>query len=187
MITINEVAKGMALMVDGDIWTIVDFNHVKPPKGSAFVRIKLRNLKSSNVIERTYRSAETLEDVPLEERRMQFSYTSGDTYHFMCQETYEEVAISREFLGDKVEYLMDNQEVTGYVFEDKVLKVELPNFIIAKIVEAAPGVKGDSSKTDSKPAKIESGASVMIPLFIEVGETVKIDTRNGQYVERVKQ
>jgi elongation factor P len=185
-ISITEVERGMALMVDGFIWTIVDFNHVKPAKGSAFVRIKLRNLKTGNVIERTYRSAETLEDVPLEERRMQYLYSSGDTFHFMCNETYEEVTIQREQLGDLTNYLMENMEVTGLVHEDKVLKIILPNFIIAKIVETAPGVKGDSSKTDSKPAKIETGASIMIPLFVDVGEEVKIDTRNGQYVERVK-
>jgi elongation factor P len=143
-------------------------------------------LKTENVIERTYRSAETLEDVPLEERRMQYLYNSGDTYHFMCNETFEEVTVSREELGDLTRFLMENMEVTGLVHDDKVLKIVLPNFIIAKIVETAPGVKGDSSKTDSKPAKIETGASIMIPLFVDVGEEVKIDTRNGQYVERVK-
>ena len=185
-ISINEVERGMALMVDGFIWTIVDFNHVKPAKGSAFVRIKLRNLKTSNVIERTYRSAETLEDVPLEERRMQYLYNSGDDFHFMCNETFEEVTISREALGDLTNFLMENMEVTGLVYEDKVLKVVLPNFIVAKIIESAPGVKGDSSKTDSKPAKIETGATIMVPFFVNVGEDVKIDTRNGQYVERVK-
>jgi elongation factor P len=186
-ISITEVERGMALMVDGFIWTIVDFNHVKPAKGSAFVRIKLRNLKTGNVIERTYRSAETLEDVPLEERRMQYLYNSEDKYHFMCNETYEEVTVNADELGDLTNYLLENMEITGLVYEDKVLKIVLPNFIIAKIVEAAPGVKGDSSKTDSKPAKIETGATIMIPLFVDVGEMVKIDTRNGQYVERVKQ
>jgi elongation factor P len=186
-ISITEVERGMALMVDGFIWTIVEFNHVKPAKGSAFVRIKLRNLQTDNVIERTYRSAETLEDVPLEERRMQFLYNSDDTYHFMCNETYEEVTVLSKQLGDLTQFLLENMEVTGMVYQDKVLKIVLPNFIIAKVVEAAPGVKGDSSKTDSKPAKIETGATIMIPLFIDVGEMVKIDTRNGQYVERVKQ
>ncbi len=186
MITINEVSRGMALKVDNDLWTVVEFNHVKPAKGSAFVRIKMRNLKTSNVIERTYRSAEMLEDVTLDARPMQYSYNSGDMYHFICQETFEEVTITKEQLGDGLKYLMDNMEVTGYVHDDKVLKVELPNFIVAQIVETAPGVKGDSTKTDSKPAKIETGATVMVPFFIDVGETVKIDTRDGQYVERVK-
>ncbi|MBF0122907.1 MAG: elongation factor P [Candidatus Omnitrophica bacterium] len=186
MITINEVSRGIALKVDGVLWMVADFNHCKPPKGSAFVRIKLRNLKTDNVIERTYRSAETLEDVTLDARKMQYSYNTGDMYHFICQETFEEVSITKEQLGDGIQYLMDNMEVIGYVYEDKVLKVEMPNFIVAKIVETAPGVKGDSTKTDSKPAKIETGATVMVPFFIDVGEVVKIDTRNGQYVERVK-
>lgn len=187
MITINEVSKGMALRVDGDIWTIVDFLHVKPAKGSAFVKIKMRNLKTGNVIERTYRTAETLEDVPVEERRMTYSYNADGLYYFMCQETYEEVTVSEDMVKDIVPYLLDNLGVTGYVHEDKVLKVTLPNFIVAKVVEAPPGVKGDSSKTDTKPAKIETGASVMIPLFVDVGESIKIDTRTGLYVERVKQ
>lgn len=186
MIAITEVERGMALKVDGDIWTIVEFNHVKPPKGSAFVRIKMRNVKTSNVIERTYRSAETLEDVPLDARKMQYSYNTGDMYHFICQETFEEVTINKEMLGDSIQYLMDNMEITGFVHDDKILKVELPNFIVAKIVETAPGVKGDSSKTDSKPAVIETGATVMVPFFVGVGEEIKVDTRDGHYVERVK-
>jgi elongation factor P len=185
-ISITEVSKGMALMVDGEIWSIVDFNHVKPAKGSAFVRIKMRNIKTGNVIERTYRSAETLEDVPLEERKMQYLYNADDMFHFMCQSTFEEVTVNRDQLGDLTDYLLDNMEVTGLVHDDKVLKIELPNFIVAQITESAPGVKGDSTKTDSKPAKIETGATIMIPFFVNVGEYVKIDTRNGQYVERVK-
>ncbi len=185
-ITINEVAKGMALKVDGNICTVVDFNHVKPAKGSAFVRIKIRNLQTGLVIERTYRSAETLEDVPLEERRMQYLYNSGDAYHFMDQTTFEEHVIQKESLGNIISFMLENMEVYGYVHDDKVLKVELPNFIVTKITETEPGVKGDSSKSNSKPAKIETGAIIQVPLFVDVGDEVKIDTRSGDYVERVK-
>ena len=185
-ITINEVSKGLALNVDGNICTVVDFNHVKPPKGSAFVRIKLRNLQTGLVIERTYRSAETLEDVPLEERRLQYLYNAGDDYHFMDQTTYEEHVIQKEDLGDMIKYLLENMEIYGFVHNDKVLKVELPNFIVTKITESEPGVKGDSSKSNSKPAKIETGATIQVPLFVDVGDHIKIDTRSGEYVERVK-
>ena len=185
-IGITEVQKGMALMVDGEIYTIVEFNHVKPCKGSSFVRLKLRNTKTDNTIERTYRSAETLDDVALDETKMQYLYNSGDTYHFMCQTTYEEHAIEAGKLKEIIPFLMDNMEVTGLVYQGKVLKMALPNFIIAAIVETSPGVKGDSAKSDNKPATIQTGATIQVPLFVDVGDEVRIDTRNGQYVERVK-
>jgi len=185
-IGITEVARNMALMVEGEIYTVVEFNHVKPCKGSSFVRIKLRNVKNGNMLERTYRSAETLDDVPLEERKMQYLYNTGDMYHFMCQSTYEEHAIPVAMIGDMSRFLLDNMEVIGSVYQDKVLKIALPNFIIARIVETGPGVKGDSAKSDNKPAKIQTGATIQVPFFMNVDDEVKIDTRDGQYVERVK-
>jgi elongation factor P len=185
-IGITSVAKGMALRVEGEIYTIIEFNHVKPCKGSSFVRLKLRNIKSNSTLERTYRSAETLDDVPLEERKMQYLYNMDGMYHFMCQTTFEEHLISADDLGDIPKFLLENAEVFGFVFDDKVLKVTLPNFINARIVETSPGVKGDSAKSDSKPAKIATGTTILVPLFIDVDDEVKIDTRDGQYVERVK-
>jgi elongation factor P len=185
-IGITEVSRGMALRVEGEIYTIVEFNHVKPCKGSSFVRLKLRSVKTDNTLERTYRSAETLDDVPLEERKLQYLYNSGDMYHFMCQTTFEEQALPTATLSDIIPFLMENMEVTGLVYQDKVLKVSLPNFITAEIVETSPGVKGDSAKSDNKPATIQTGATIQVPLFVDVGDLVKIDTRDGQYVERVK-
>ncbi len=185
-IGITEVARGMALRVEGEIYTIIEFSHVKPCKGNSFVRLKLRSVKTNNTLERTYRSAETLDDVALEERKMQYLYNTGDTYHFMCQTTYEEHAIPVALLGDMTRFMMENMEVSGFVYQDKVLKMALPNFIVAKIVETSPGVKGDSAKSDTKPATIETGATISVPFFVDVGEYVKIDTRDGQYVERVK-
>lgn len=184
-ISINEVAKGMALMVDGNICTIVDFDHVKPAKGSSFVRIRMKNIKTGNVIERTYRSAETLEDVPLEERRMQYLYNADGGYHFMDQTTFEEHVIQEEELGDMIKFLLENMEVSGFVHNEVVLKIALPNFIITEITESEPGIKGDSSKSSTKPAKIQTGATILVPLFINAGDNIKIDTRTGQYVERV--
>lgn len=186
-ITINEVENGMGLMVDGQLYFVVEFNHVKPGKGSAFVRIRLKNIKTNAVLERTFRSAETLEDAPLERRRMQFTYVAGDDYHFMDQSTYEDTVISKELLGDGLKFLKDDTIVEALLYKNQVVRVELPTFIIATITETDPGLKGDSSRAGYKPAKIDSGATVQIPLFIQVGETIKVDTRTGIYVERVKQ
>ena len=185
-ISINEVENGMGLLINGEVWTILEFNHVKPGKGSAFVRVRIRNLKTDAVLERTYRSAETLEKIELEERKMQFLYSSGDDYYFMDQSTYEEQVVKGSMLGDGVHYLQDNLQLFGYVYDHQILKMQLPNFIIATITETEPGIKGDSSKSGYKPARIETGATIQVPLFIDVGETIKVDTRTGIYVERVK-
>lgn len=185
-IAITEVARGLALNIDGDICTIVDFSHVKPAKGSAFVRIKMKSLRTNNAIERTYRSAETLEDVALEERKLQYLYNAGNEYHFMDQVTFEEHIIQREKMTDIVDFLIENMEIYGKVHNEKVLKLELPNFIVTEITESEPGLKGDSSKSSTKPAKISTGATVLVPLFLGVGDKIKIDTRDGTYVERAK-
>ena len=186
-ITINEIENGMGLVVDGQLYFVVEYNHVKPGKGSAFVRIRLKNIKTDAVLERTFRSADSLEDAPLERRRMQFTYASGDEYHFMDQSTYEDTMISQQLMGDGFKYLKDDTIVEAIIYNNQVVKAEMPNFIIANVVETDPGLKGDSSRAGYKPAKIDTGASIQVPLFIQVGETIKVDTRTGIYVERVKQ
>ncbi len=186
-ITINEVENGMGLIVDGQLYFVVEFNHVKPGKGSAFVRIRLKNIKTDAVLERTFRTADSLEDAPLERRRMQFTYEAGDDYHFMDQSTFEDTVISRELLGEGLKYLKDDTVMEAILYKGQVVKAEMPNFIISKIIETDPGLKGDSSRAGYKQAKIETGAAIQIPLFIQVGETIKVDTRTGIYVERVKQ
>lgn len=185
-ISINELEAGLGLIINGDIWVVLDYNHVKPGKGSAFVRVRIKNLKTENVLERTFRSAETLDEVILEERKLQYTYEAGGTYHFMDQKSFEEIAVSADMIGDGIKYLQDNLEVSGLFHKDDLQKVNMPNFIIAQITEAEPGYRGDTTKAGTKPAKIETGATVQVPLFIEPGETVKIDTRTGTYVERVK-
>ena len=185
-VTINELETGMGLLVDGNLYFVTELNHVKPGKGSAFVRVRLKNIKSDAVLERTFRSAETLEDATLERRRMQFTYASGDEYHFMDQNTFEDTVISKDLLGNGIRFLQDNMEVETIIYKAQVIKVEVPTFIIATVIEADPGLKGDSSRAGYKPAKIDSGASVQVPLFISPGETIKVDTRTGIYVERVK-
>ncbi len=185
-ITINEVQNGMGLVIDGQLYFVVEYNHVKPGKGSAFVRIRLKNIKTNAVLERTFRSSESLEDAPLERRRMQFTYAAGEEYHFMDQSTFEDTVVSEELLGDGLKYLQEDTVVEALLYNGQVVKAELPTFIVAKIIETDPGLKGDSSRAGYKPAKIDTGASVQIPLFIQVGETIKVDTRSGVYVERVK-
>ncbi|MFA5060447.1 MAG: elongation factor P [Candidatus Omnitrophota bacterium] len=187
MLSINEITNGIVLRVEGELYLVVDYSHVKPGKGSAFVRVKLKKMKTDLVIERTYRTAERLEDVFMEERRFQYQYNAGDTFHFMDQTTFEEIAVSRDVLGEKViDYLQDNLELIAVYCDNKLMKIHLPNFIVAQITEAEPGFKGDSSRAGTKPAKIATGATVQVPLFINPGEWVKIDTRTDQYVERVQ-
>lgn len=185
-ISINQIESGIGLLLNGEIWIVTEYNHVKPGKGSAFVRVRVKNLKTENVLERTFRSAETLDEVILEERKLQNLYQAGDNYHFMDQKSFEEIVVPASMIGDQAKYLQDNLEVSGMFYKDEIQKVIMPNFIIAEIKEAEPGFRGDTSKAGTKPAKIETGATVQVPLFIEAGEVVKIDTRNGTYVERVK-
>ncbi len=184
-ISINELETGTGLLVDGQLYFIIELTHVKPGKGSAFVRVRLKNIKTDAVLERTFRSAETLEDAPLERRRMQFTYALGEEYHFMDQSTFEDTVLNQSLLGNGIKYLQDNMEVETILYKDQVIKAEVPTFIIAEVIEADPGLKGDSSRAGYKPAKIDTGASIQVPLFISPGETIKVDTRAGIYVERV--
>ncbi len=184
---INDITSGMGLNVDGKIYLVVDYSHVKPGKGSAFVRARLKDVKTDAVIERTFRSSEKLDEVPLEERRLQYQYHSGHAYHFMDQESYEEAVLNDEEMGDIPKFLLDNMKVTGVYNDHKILKVLLPNFIEAEIVESEPGIKGDSSRAGTKPATIATGTVISVPLFINKGDWIKIDTRNGGgYVERLQ-
>lgn len=185
-ITINELETGIGLLVDGQLYFVTELNHVKPGKGSAFVRVRLKNLRTDAVLERTYRTAETLEEADLERRRMQFTYVTGDEYHFMDQISFEDTVIAKSLLGDGIKYLQDNMVVETILYNNQVVKVDVPNFIVATIIQADPGLKGDSSRAGYKPATIDTGASIQVPLFIQQGETIKVDTRSGIYVERVK-
>ena len=185
-LSINEITSGMVLRVEGELYEVVDYNHVKPGKGAAFVRVKLRNMKTGLSIERTFRGSEKLDEALLEEKTVQYLYRSGDTFHFMDQDTYEELAISAEQIGDVVKYLQDSLNVTAVFCDNKLQKVLLPNFLVAKVIETEPGFKGDTSRAGNKPAKIDTGAIVQVPLFINQGDWVKIDTRSASYVERVQ-
>lgn len=175
----------MGLRINGEIFLVTDYSHVKPGKGSAFVRVKLKNIKTDQVLERTFKTADKLDDVLLEEKKLQNLYRSGDHFHFMDCTTYEEKIVSQDVIGDALTFLQDHLEVTGICHDDEVLKIVLPTFIIAKITQTEPGFKGDSSRAGTKPATIDTGVMIQVPLFVNIGDHVKIDTRTGSYVERV--
>ncbi|MCG8432009.1 MAG: elongation factor P [Candidatus Omnitrophica bacterium] len=183
-LSINEIKVGVTILVDKVVYAVIDTHHVKPGKGSAFVRAKVRNMKTGAVLEKTFRGDEKIEHAYVEERKLQYTYNSGDIYHFMDQETYEEVAVSADTFEDQIKFLKDNLEVSGYFYKGEALTIKLPFFVIYTVTHTEPGIKGDTAKSGTKPAEIESGANVQVPLFINVDDKIKVDTRTGQYVER---
>ena len=184
MISSNDFRTGVTIELDGSVWRIVEFLHVKPGKGSAFVRTKLKNSQTGNVIERTFRAGETVPQANLEKNTMQHTYKDGEQFVFMDMETYEESSLNREQIGDRVKYLKEGMEVNVLTWNDQVLEVELPNSVVLQVTDTDPGVKGDTATGGTKPAIVETGAQVMVPLFISVGEKIKIDTRNDSYLGR---
>ncbi|MBL7084731.1 MAG: elongation factor P [Candidatus Omnitrophica bacterium] len=184
MISTNQFKNGMTIMLDGDIYSIVGFQHVKPGKGGAFVRTKLRNLKSGNILDKTFRAGEKVEQAFLEERRIQFLYRHGNFYHFMDQKSFEEVELSEKRLGEKVKFLKENTELAMVMCEGKIIDINLPNFVELKVIHAEPGVRADTVKAATKRATIETGAKIDVPLFINKGQIIKIDTRSERYVGR---
>ncbi len=186
-ISINQITSGIGLRINSGIFLVTDYSHVNPGKGSAFVRVKLKNIKTQQVLDRTFKTADKLDDVTLEERKLQNLYRSGDGFHFMDCTSYEEKVLSEEILGESAKFLQDHLEVTGICYNDEVLKIVLPIFIVAEITQTEPGFKGDSSRAGTKPATIDTGMAVQVPLFVNIGDRVKIDTRTGSYVERVQQ
>ncbi len=185
-ISINQLASGIGLRVGGDIFVVLEYHHVKPGKGAAFARVRVKNIKTGQVLERTFRSSDKLDDVPVDEKRLQNLYRSGDNVHFMDNSTYEEVVVPLETIGEDARFLQENLEVTAISYHNEVLKVVLPTFITAEVTHTEPGFKGDSTRSGTKPATIDTGAIVQVPLFINIGDRLKIDTRTGAYVERVQ-
>ncbi|HNX81900.1 MAG TPA: elongation factor P [Candidatus Omnitrophota bacterium] len=184
-LSINEVKNGITILADDQAWIVVDAQHVKPGKGAAFVRAKLRNIRTGAIQEKTFRGDEKIEEAYIEERKIQFLYKTGDMFHFMDQENYEEVAIQSDVLGDKVKFLKDNLDVVALFYKNDCLAVNLPFFIEFEIKHTEPGIKGDTAKSGTKPAEIDTGATIQVPLFINEGDHIKIDTRTGGYVERI--
>jgi elongation factor P len=181
-----DFKNGMVLDIDGQLWTIAYFQHVKPGKGGAFVRTKLKNVLTGAVVERTYRSGEKVTDVRLEHRPVTYSYTDGTLYYFMDANTFELIPLAGDVIGDEqLGYLKENMECEGLVHDDTVIMVELPFFVELEVVECDPGVRGDTAGGATKPATLETGAVVQVPLFVERGDVVKVDRREDKYLTRV--
>jgi elongation factor P len=186
MATTADFRNGMVIEMDGELWTIIYFQHVKPGKGGAFVRTKLKNVLTGSVQDKTYRAGEKVTDVRLERRPVNYSYTDGQLYYFMDQETFEMIPLSEEVIGeDQLRYLKENTECEGLVHDGNVISVELPNFVELEVTKTDPGLKGDTAQGGTKPATLETGAVVEVPLFIEIGDVVRVDRREDKYITRV--
>jgi elongation factor P len=186
MVTPNQFKKGMKIEIDNEPYVIVDYQHIKMGRGGATVRTKMKSLITGNVVEKTFKSDEKIDLPNFEEKQMQFLYKDGDIYYFMDMETYEQISIDSKILGDNVLYLTENIDVDVQIFNGEVIGISLPNFIEVEVVETEPGLKGDTVSGATKPAKILPGAIVQVPLFINIGDVIKVDTRNGTYLERIK-
>lgn len=184
-ITTAQFKNGMAIMHEGKRWIITEFQHVKPGKGAAFVRTKLKELSSGRSVEYTFRAGEKFDDVRVENKKMQYLYESDDTFYFMDTNTYEQVELAADFVGDSRKWLLENDEVDVLTADGDILGVEPPMFVELSVTETEPGFKGDTVQGGSKPATLETGAVVSVPMFINIGDKLKIDTRDGRYVTRV--
>src|SRR5882672_9991182 len=181
----SDIRKGLKIMIDGTPYTVVEFQFVKPGKGAAFTRTKMKNLLSGGVIERNLRSGDKLEPANVETKTMQYLYKDAESFVFMDTTTYDQVSIPEGTIGDSKEFMPENINVEVLFFNDRAVGVSLPNFIEQAIISTEPGFKGDTSTGATKPAKISTGAQINVPLFINVGDVVKIDTRTGEYRERL--
>ncbi|MFP6581914.1 MAG: elongation factor P [Candidatus Hydrogenedentota bacterium] len=184
MISTADFRNGIVVIQNNALMELVEFQHVNPGKGGAFVRSKLKNILTGKVLDKTFRSGERMEEARVVEEEHQYLYNDGDIYHFMHNETFEQVGVGQEVVGDKKLWLKENTNV-GLLFHDsKVIAIKLPNTIVLEIAQTDPGERGDRAQGGTKPAKLETGASVNVPLFISEGESVKVDTRTGDYLER---
>jgi elongation factor P len=186
MISSNDFRPGVSIELDGSVWKVVESLHVKPGKGAAFVRTKLKNVQTGSVVEKTFRAAESVPQATLEKSVMQHTYKDGESYVFMNLDTYDETQLSATQIGDRVKYLKEGMDVSVVTWNERVLEVELPNSVTLEIIETDPGLKGDTAQGGTKPAKVETGATVMVPLFLSIGEKIKIDTREDKYLGRDK-
>jgi len=185
MISTSDFRTGLTILLDGDVYAVVDFQHVKPGKGAAFVRTKLKNLKSGGVTERTFRAGEKVERAVMDRREMQYLYNAGDDYLFMDNETYEQLTVSKEQLGNDVKYLKENMNIGIMLYQNEIFGIELPYSVELTVAHTEPGIKGDTASGGSKPATLTTGLVVQVPFFINIGDELRIDTRTGEYIERV--
>lgn len=184
MITSTDFRTGLTIEIDNGVWQVVEFQHVKPGKGAAFVRTKLKNVESGAVVERTFNPNEKMPPAHLDTRKMQFLYEADGVYTFMDMESYEQIELNKETLGTALNYLQENMEVSVQSFKDRIIGISLPNSVNLKVIECEPGVKGNTATGATKMAKVETGYEVRVPLFINEGDVLRIDTRTGNYIER---
>ncbi len=185
MISTGEFKAGEAIVMDGQLWIIVEFQHVKPGKGGAFVRTKLRRMRDGGVVERTFRAGEKFQEAYIEKRTLQYLYRTADTFHLMDSKTYEEVQVSAETLGTTAGFIKENMELEGQFHDGEMIGIQPPMFVDVHIESTEPGIRGDTSKGGMKPAKLETGATIQVPLFIDTGDFIRVDTRTGGYVSRI--
>ena len=185
MISAGDFRNGVTLEIDGQVVQIMEFQHVKPGKGAAFVRTKLRNVINGGVVERTFRPTEKFPQARIDRVDMQYLYADGDLFSFMNQETYDQVALNHDIIGDALKFVKENEVCKVCSYNGNVFSVEPPLFVELEITETEPGFKGDTAQGANKPATVETGATVYVPLFVEIGDKIKIDTRTGEYLSRV--
>ncbi|MEI2775937.1 MAG: elongation factor P [Tetrasphaera sp.] len=185
MATTNDLKNGLVLNIDGQLWTVVEFQHVKPGKGPAFVRTKLKNVMSGKVVDKTFNAGVKVETANVDKRTMQYLYNDGSDYVFMDPDTYDQLPVGPEVVGDAAKYMLENQDAIVARHDGSVLYIELPASVVLEITYTEPGLQGDRSTGGTKPATVQTGAQIQVPLFIETGEKVKVDTRDGSYLGRV--
>ena len=185
MVSAGDFRNGVTIEMDGNVYQIIEFQHVKPGKGAAFVRTKLKDIINSGVIEKSFRPTEKFENAHIDRREMQYLYSDGDLFNFMDTENYEQIALNRDAVGDSLKFVKENEMVKVCSYKGNVFAIEPPLFVELTVTETEPGFKGDTATGASKPATVETGAQVSVPLFVEEGNVIKIDTRTGEYLSRV--
>ena len=186
MYSTTDFRKGLKIEIEGEPYIIVDFQHVKPGKGGAFVRTRLKSLVTGNVIDQTFRSGDRVDKPDLEEREMQFLYETGGEYHFMDTHTFEQLFLTTDHLGESKDFLKENLVIKALFHNKRPIGIEVPMFVELKVIQSDPGIRGDTATGATKPATLESGAVIQVPLFVEEGETIRVDTRTHEYITRVK-
>ena len=185
MATTSDFKAGLVIELDGGLFSIVDYTHVKPGKGGAFLKTKLKNLKSGAIVDKSFRSGEKINKAYLEDRKIEYLYRADSLYYFLDETNYEELVLTESQMGDAKEYLKENNVCTALIYKGNVLSMKLPIFVELGVVETEPGVRGDTVSGGTKPARLETGAQIQVPLFINNGDVVRVDTRSGEYTERV--
>jgi len=185
MATTADFRNGFSFIENGELFTIIEFLHVKPGKGGAFVRTKLRKIKTKAVIERTYRAGERIEEVRLERRKYEYLYQDGEFYVFMDNETYDQIQVTKDIIGESIQFLKENDQCEILFHGETPIEVEIPTFVELEVIRTEPGFRGNTAQNVTKPAIVSTGAEVYVPVFIEIGNIIKIDTRTGDYIERV--